>query len=297
MDSGGAAHLAVSGGNLPPEEPRWRSALYGEGPRSGVGGLVARQDGQVARSTPTGTESRRPSPAPVSRKAGTRILLLATTLLCPSPCARAAAAASTNVPTNVVVPTAVAQLLPLEKDETGFQPLFSQPACGHWTQCGPGSFTLTNGVATSQGGMGLWWFTNRTFTNFVLRGEWRLEKPDSDSGGFVRFPPPGDDPWNAVRQGHEMEIGDDPAGKEPAWRTGALYPFSPPTRVPTRPVGEWNRFELIAVGHTYIVRINGETVNVWTDPQRRTLSGYVGLQNYQEGKGSQHRRLRIRELP
>jgi hypothetical protein len=225
------------------------------------------------------------------------ILFLAIALLALDARSLAATATFANAPTNLVVPTAIAQLLPLEKDETGFQPLFSQPACEHWAQCGPGSFTLTNGVATSQGGMGLWWYTHRAFTNFVLRGEWRLEKSDSDSGVFVRFPPPGDDPWNAVRQGHEMEIGDDPAGKEPSWRTGALYPFSPPARVPTRPIGEWNRYELIAVGQTYIVRINGATVNVWTDPQRRTLSGYVGLQNYQEGKGTQHRHLRIRDLP
>jgi hypothetical protein len=66
--------------------------------------------------------------------------------------------------------------------------------------------------------------------------------------------------------------------------------------VPTKPVGEWNAYEFIALGHTYIIRINGETVTVWTDPQRRSTAGHIGLQNYAEGKGAQHRRLRIREL-
>lgn len=200
-------------------------------------------------------------------------------------------------PGSTNVPPSIARLLPDANDETGFHPLFGASVTDGWQQCGPGSFTLTNGVATSHGGMGLWWHSRRAFTNFVLRGEWRMADRESDTGVFMRFPDPGNDPWNAVKQGHEMEIGDDPDGKEPAWKTGALYPFSPPARVPTKPIGEWNHFELVAVGHTYIVRINGETVNVWTDPKQRTASGYLGLQNYADGKGAQHRRLRIRELP
>lgn len=145
--------------------------------------------------------------------------------------------------------------------------------------------------------MGLWWHTNRMFTNFVVRGEWKMNSKASDSGVFIRFPNPGQDPWNAVRQGHEMEIGDDPEGKEAVWRTGAMYPFQAPASVPTKPIGEWNRYELIAFEHTYIVRINDVTVTLWTDPKRRTTHGYVGLQNYEEGKNAQHRNLRIRPLP
>lgn len=181
-------------------------------------------------------------------------------------------------------------------DETGFIPLFGRDAADGWKQCGPGGFTLADGVAKGHGGMGLWWHTNRMFTNFVLRGEWRIHTADADSGVFLRFPDPRDDPWNAVREGHEMEIGDDPEGKEAAWRTGALYPFSPPSHVPTKPLGEWNSFEITCIGHLYRVRINGELVTTWTDPDRRTTHGYIGLQNYQEGKNAEHRRLRIKEL-
>ena len=199
-------------------------------------------------------------------------------------------------PPNNQVPENIARLLPRPEDETGFRPLFGENAAVGWAQCGPGSFTLTNGVATSHGGMGLWWHTNRMFTNFVVRGEWRMDNRESDSGVFLRFPNPGQDPWVAVKRGHEMEIGDDPAGKEPAWSTGSLYPFQAPTRVPTKPIGEWNSYEIIAIGQTYVVRINGETVTVWTDSQQRTAAGYIGLQNYQEGKGACHRRLRIKEL-
>ena len=200
-------------------------------------------------------------------------------------------------PPNNRVPESISRLLPRPDIEAGFRPLFGLSESNGWSQCGPGCFTLTNGVATSHGGMGLWWYTNRTFTNFVVRGDWRFENRESDTGVFVRFPDPGQDPWNAIKHGHELELGDDPEGKDPTWRSGTLYPFQPPTHVPAKPVGEWNSYEFAAIGHTYVVRINGETVTVWTDPKQRSTAGYIGLQNYQEGKGAQHRQLRIKELP
>lgn len=209
-----------------------------------------------------------------------------------------AIAADTPVsPPNNHLPENLLALLPRAEDESGFRPLFGRNASDGWSQCGPGSFTLTNGVATSHGGMGLWWHTNRVFTNFVIRGEWRFENRESDTGVFVRFPDPGQNPWNAIKLGHELELGDDPGGKDPTWRTGTLYPFQPPTQVPTKPIGEWNSYEFIALGQTYIIRINGETVTVWTDPKQRAAAGHIGLQNYAEGKGAQHRRLRIKEVP
>ncbi len=199
-------------------------------------------------------------------------------------------------PAPATIPAAIAPRLPAQQDETGFQDLFGTGAEDGWRQCGPGHFTLENGVATGHGGMGLWWHTRRPYTNFVLRGEWLQEQDLADSGIFVRFPDPKNDPWVAVHQGHEMEIGD-AAPRDPTWRTGAIYPFSAPTSVPVQPHGQWNRYELACVNQTYIVRINGQTVNAWTDPQRRSRSGYIGLQNYADGKTVRHRKLRIRELP
>lgn len=178
--------------------------------------------------------------------------------------------------------------------EEGFESLFTN--ADSWKQCGPGSVTLDKGIATGQGGMGLWWYSQRTFTNFVLRGEWLQEQPIADSGIFVRFPDPGNDPWKAVRAGHEMEIGD-PHPVKPGDTTGSIYPFSPPVEAPVQPVGRWNKYELVCVGHNYSVRINGQLVNTWTDPKQRSQSGYIGIQNYNDGKTVRHRRFRIKPLP
>src|SRR6185369_12706254 len=179
--------------------------------------------------------------------------------------------------------------------EQGFTPLFGKDPKDGWTQCGPGHFTLENGVATGYGGMGLWWHTQRQFTNFVLRGEFLQEQEIADSGVFVRFPDPGNDPWAAVKQGHEMEIGD-PNPEKPTWRTGSIYPFHASVTANTTAPGQWNQFELVCRGHDYSVRMNGKLVNTWTDTTKRSLSGYIGLQNYPDQKTVRHRNLRVKEL-
>ncbi|HTL57488.1 MAG TPA: DUF1080 domain-containing protein [Candidatus Limnocylindrales bacterium] len=178
----------------------------------------------------------------------------------------------------------------------GFMPLFSEQALKQWRQCGPGHFVFTNGVATGVGGMGLWWYSGGQFTNFVLRGEFIQEEDIADSGVFVRFPDPKDDPWNAVHQGHEMEIGD-PNPKDPTWRTGSIYPFQASTRANTKPLGQWNEYEVTCIGQQYTVRMNGEVTMTWIDPKHRTDFGYIGLQNYNDGKIVRHRNLRVKELP
>lgn len=180
--------------------------------------------------------------------------------------------------------------------EDGFVSLFSEGAFTKWRQSGPGHFEVTNGVATGVGGMGLWWYAGRQYTNFVLRGEFVQEQPIADSGVFLRFPDPGNDPWKAVHQGHEMEIGD-PEPKDPTWRTGSIYPFQASTRANTKPLGQWNEYEIICQGQTYTVRMNGEQIMTWTDPKQRARSGYIGLQNYNDGKTVRHRNVRIKDLP
>ena len=179
--------------------------------------------------------------------------------------------------------------------EDGFTPLLTGPALRDWKQCGPGKFTVKDGTATGEGGMGLWWYSGRSFTNFIVRGEFLQVQDLADSGVFLRFPDPGNDPWIAVKQGQEMEIGD-PLPKTPTWRTGSLYPFQASVVANTKPPGEWNTYEIVSRDFDYSVRINGRVVTTWTDTSQRTRSGYLGLQNYHDGKTVRHRNLRIRAL-
>ena len=43
--------------------------------------------------------------------------------------------------------------------------------------------------------------------------------------------------------------------------------------------------------------VAGALITTWTDPKRRSASGFIGLQNYNDGKTVRHRNLRIKDLP
>jgi hypothetical protein len=176
--------------------------------------------------------------------------------------------------------------------DEGFEPLLDEAHVKDWVMCGPGRFEVKDGVATGVGGMGLWWYRGKQYRDFILRGEY-LKEPGGDSGVFLRFPDPGDDPLNAVKAGHEVEIGEDQPAKG---STGSIYPFQGPTWLPVRPDGQWNAYEIRCVGKTYEVSINGKLINRWVDTEDRPLQGHIGLQNYPYDKPVHHRRLRVKEL-
>jgi hypothetical protein len=176
--------------------------------------------------------------------------------------------------------------------ETGFIPLLDDEHLRDWVQCGPGAFRVEGGVATGEGGMGLWWYAKRPFADFVLRGEF-LQEAESDSGIFLRFPAPGSDPWIAVKQGHEVEIGESRLTEH---GTGSIYAFQAPSALALRPLGEWNSYEITCVGRRYTVVLNGKAINDYDDRAGRPLSGCIGLQNYPYPGAVKHRNLRVQEL-
>lgn len=189
------------------------------------------------------------------------------------------------------VPPEHRAIFPVE-DELGFEALFDPDRLQDWAQCGPGAFRVDEGVATGLGGMGLWWYRGKQYGDFILRGEF-LQERESDSGIFLRFPAPGHDPWNAVVQGHEVEIGEPHPSRD---STGAIYPFQGPTELPLRPDGEWNDYEIRCVGKRYRVTLNGKLINDYEDSAGRPLRGYIGLQNYPYPGKVRHRNLRIKEI-
>jgi hypothetical protein len=177
--------------------------------------------------------------------------------------------------------------------EPGFTRLLDAERLTDWAQCGPGSFTVKDGVATGVGGMGLWYYRGKEFADFVLRGEY-LQEPGADSGIFLRFPDPGNDPWVAVKQGHEVEIGENTPEKG---STGSIYSFQAPSELPLRKPGEWNEYQITVQGNAYEVVWNGKPITRFVDPGGRPLKGYIGLQNYPYETAVHHRNLRIKELP
>ncbi len=160
-----------------------------------------------------------------------------------------------------------------------------------WRMAGPGEFIVENNTFYAQGGMGLWWYGEKSFKDFELELEWKAQDATDNSGVFVRFPNPGNDPWVAVNQGYEIQICDAAEAKH---NTGSIYSFKGSSHIPTKPDGEWNHYSIKVVGQQYTIRINGELVNEFVGD--RTLEGYIGVQNHDDESPVRYRNIRVTEL-
>jgi len=148
----------------------------------------------------------------------------------------------------------------------------------------------------SEDGMGLLWYTKKRYKNFILKIEWKVKHKSDNSGIFVRFSNPGNDPWIAVNTGYEIQIDDlaMPDG-DPVHKTGAIYDFAAPTRLASKPVAEWNNFEIQAIDQKYTVVLNNENV-IPSCFGNRLTEGYIGIQNHDADSLVSFRNIMIKEI-
>src|SRR5215469_4584377 len=94
--------------------------------------------------------------------------------------------------------------------EDGFVNLFNGVDLQGWSMAGRGKFRIIEQerALESEDGMGLLWYTNRMYGDFILKIDWRVKLRTDNSGVFIRFSDPGADPWNAVKTGYEIQIDD-----------------------------------------------------------------------------------------
>ncbi|PZG02396.1 ThuA domain-containing protein [Micromonospora deserti] len=181
------------------------------------------------------------------------------------------------------------------RPETGYTTLYNGSTSG-WSQAGPGSFSNADATLTSVGGMGLYWYSGKQFTDYSLKLDWRLAG-DDNSGVFIGFPP-SSDPWSAVNNGYEIQIDATDAADR---TTGAVYTFKSADiaarDAALNPPGEWNTYELLVEGERLQVFLNGVKINDFTntDPAR-SLAGHIGIQNHGTGDDASFRNIRIKEL-
>jgi hypothetical protein len=178
-----------------------------------------------------------------------------------------------------------------------------------WQMAGSGGFIeLGANIIESVDGIGLLWYTPEEFADFIFRVDWRASNPDDNSGVFLRFPALGSsDPANdwkpAVAQGYEIQIDD--TGKnpdtnpvtfgDPLHMTGSVYTLAPATKLASKPVGQWNAYEIQAIGKQITVKLNGQLVSTLPNGNR-PLKGHIGLQNHHPGSRVQFRHIRIKRL-
>lgn len=175
-----------------------------------------------------------------------------------------------------------------------------------WQMAGDGRFKRVGStILESEAGIGLLWYTKEQFEDFTLRLEWRAANPTDNSGVYLRIPALGTaDPANdwkpASEQGYEVQIDDrgfNPdtnTRDDPLHQTGAVYKLAPASKVASRPLGQWNEFEIIASKGDIAVTLNGELVAELKNGTR-LLTGHIGLQNHHPGSRVQFRNLRIKK--
>ena len=210
----------------------------------------------------------------------------------------------------------------------GTEAMFNQWQLAGFSGGGPGTFMLEDGamIAYPNAPHSILFYTPKSFSNFILRLQFRLSAPNDNSGVFVRFRyplqqwPDLDSPNPlpnraeiAVRTGFEVQIDDFAAPDDlDKHRTGAIYDIEIGAglgqqrynRPAARQVGVWNDYEIEVKDDTYTVRLGPPATTTTTftntDPMRgkpasaQSASGYVGVQAH-TGLVA-FRNIRIREL-
>lgn len=189
-----------------------------------------------------------------------------------------------------------------------FKPLFTGTLAG-WQMAGSGDFLdLFGSILETRGGIGLLWYTREVFRNFVLTLEWLSFNATDNSGVFLRFPAlPSSNPatdWQiAVDHGYEVQIDDTGFNPDtgtfhdPLHQTGAIYGLCPSSQLASKPLGQWNTYEIEATSTQIKVTLNGLLVTDCPVDPARPVAGHIGLQNHHPGSKVQFRNIQIKSLP
>ncbi|SRR6266542_3976152 len=200
-------------------------------------------------------------------------------------------------------------VLALAAPEKGFVSLFDGKTLNGWQLVGgkgPG-YVVENGilVCPADGGGNL--FTDKEFSNFVFRFEFKMT-PGANNGVGIRAPLGGD----AAYKGMEIQILDHDNERykgriKPAQHHGSIYDVVPAKTGFLKPVGEWNQEEITANGRQIKVVLNGHTIvdaNLDDVKDPEVLKRHPGLQRTSghagflgHGTRVEFRNIRIKELP
>ncbi|MBI3878752.1 MAG: DUF1080 domain-containing protein [Verrucomicrobia bacterium] len=191
--------------------------------------------------------------------------------------------------------------------ETGFVSLFNGKDLTGWTLVGKkgDGYGVKDGVIYCAKGGGGNLLTDKEFSNFILRFEFKLESA-ANNGMGIRAPLTDK---SIAYEGMEIQILDYAYDKpiRPEQYHGSIYDLVAAKRGALKPAGNWNVEEIRADGRHIKVTLNGEVIvdadlNSITDPEKllkhpglfreRGRIGFLGHNDYCE-----FRALRIKELP
>ena len=159
----------------------------------------------------------------------------------------------------------------------------------------------SDGVLFVDGQGGGWLLTEKEYGDFEVKVEYKM--PDHGNSGLgLRTPRRGDPAY----VGMEIQLIDDAGWKGlQEWQhTGAIYNVVPPSSLPGKPAGQWNKIHVTAKGRHIIVVVNDvKIVDADLDkyekdyakhPGLKREKGFIGLQSH-DGR-VEFRNLYVREL-
>lgn len=172
--------------------------------------------------------------------------------------------------------------------------------------------------------LGVLWYAPKTFSDFILKLEWKSFDLKANSGIFLRIPEPIALDDNFYNSSVEVQIdergfrfdSENPANifhGSPLHRTGAVYELFPAQQWAAKHISSrnsnerdfWNSYEIKLQGNEIEVKLNDKLVSSGTFPEllgfdapsdgnKKRSGGYIGLQCHTEVV--QFRNIRIREL-
>ena len=211
----------------------------------------------------------------------------------------------------VVLSLAIAPALVAQQAEAGFTSLFDGKTLNGWTLVGGKGegYGVKDGVLYCAKGGGGKLITDKEYSDFVLRFEFKMPPEGSNNGLGIRTPREGD----AAYQGIELQIIDEAAALAGKWGKlrdtqyhGSVYDVIGAKRGAMKPAGQWNAQEVTVKGRQVTVVLNGQTIldanlDSVKDPEvlkkhpglQRTSGhiGFLGHNDYVE-----FRNIRIKEL-
>ncbi len=139
---------------------------------------------------------------------------------------------------------------------SGYRRIFDGNSLAGWDGA-KGGYEIIDGTLRCKPGHGGTIFTQRTWSDFSMRFEFRLP-PGGNNGLAIRYPGSGDTAYVGMC---ELQILDDTAkqftGLDARQYHGSIYGIAAAVRGRLRPPGEWNFQEVTVTGTSIVVELNG----------------------------------------
>lgn len=172
-----------------------------------------------------------------------------------------------------------------QRDEQGWLTLFNGTDLSNWSVAGEGNWRVEDGAMTADESTdSSFLVSDLSFDDFELELEFWVDT-EANSGVFLRC----DDPQSIDEAScYEVNIFD--TRPDQAYRTGSIVSLAAPSQF-VYTGGQWNRYEISAVGNRLQVALNGRDMVDIEDS--RLAAGPIALQH---GSGTaRFRNVRIRE--